>query len=147
MHLLADDIIIPIAPKLQNPELNKLLGVEISLRVPKGYPALAINSLRFKDLIEDAVLYRTNEKKLDEKYAGILDATRLAELKGGLKHFILDAILEDRPTILDLVADRDKFVQGFYSNILDRVENRGHRFGETLSDQDKNALIAFVATL
>ncbi len=147
MHLLADDIIIPIAPKLQNPELNKLLGVEISLRVPKGYPALAINSLRFKDLIQDAVLYRTNEKKLDEKYAGVLDATRLAELKGGLKRFILDAILEGRPTILDLVADRDKFVQGFYSNILDRVENRGHRFGETLSDQDKNALIAFVATL
>lgn len=147
MHLLADDIIIPIAPKLQNPELNKLLGIEISLRVPKGYPALAINSLRFKDLIQDAVLYRTNEKKLDEKYAGLLDAPRLGELKAGLKRFILDAIVEDRPTVLDLVADRDKFVQSFYSNILDRVENRGHRFGETLSVEDKDALIAFVATL
>ncbi|MGE3875614.1 MAG: hypothetical protein AB7F74_21890, partial [Parvibaculaceae bacterium] len=119
----------------------------ISLRIPKGYPALAINSLRFKDLIQDTVLYRTNEKKLDAKYAGILDAARLAELKAGLKRFILDAIVEDRPTVLDLVADRNRFVQSFYSNILDRVENRGHRFGETLSKEDKDALIAFVATL
>jgi len=37
--------------------------------------------------------------------------------------------------------------RAFPANILDRVENRGHRFGETLSDQDKDALIAFVATL
>lgn len=147
MHLLANDIIIPIAPKLQNQELNERLGVEISLRIPKGYAALAINSLRFKDLIQDAVLLKTNEQKLDAKYAGLLDAARIAELKSGLRRFILDAILEDRPTVLDLVEDRNKFVQTFYSNILERVENRGHRFGETLSDQDKDALIAFVATL
>jgi hypothetical protein len=147
MHLLADDIIIPIAPKLQNQDLNELLGTEISLRVPKGYPALAINSLRFKDLIQDAVLARTNEKKLDEKYTGILEPARLDELKSGLKRFILDAVVKDKPTILELTQDRDKFVQSFYSNVLDRIENRGHRFGETLSDEDKAALIAFVATL
>lgn len=147
MHLLDDDIIIDIAPKLQNPELNKLLGVEISVRVPKGYPALAINSLRFKDLIQDAVLRRTDPGKLDQKYAGLLDKDQLADLKDGLQRLILDAIVKDRPTVLELVADRDKFVQRFYSNILGRVENSGHRFGETLSDEDKDALIAFVATL
>ncbi|QIG52404.1 cytochrome c [Nordella sp. HKS 07] len=147
MHLLDDDIIIDIAPKLQNPELNKLLGIEISVRVPKGYPALAINSLRFKDLIQDAVLRRTDPGKLDEKYAGLLDKDQLADLKDGLQRLILEAIVKDRPTVIDLVADRDKFVQRFYSNILGRVENSGHRFGETLSDEDKDALIAFVATL
>lgn len=147
MHLLDDDIIIDIAPKLQNPELNKLLGLEISVRIPKGYPALAINSLRFKDLIQDTVLRRTDAQKLDEKYAGLLDAKQLADLKDGLQRLILDAILKDRPTVLELAADRDRFVQRFYSNNLGRVENSGHRFGETLSDQDKDALIAFVATL
>lgn len=147
MHLLTEDIIIDIAPKLQNAELNKLLGVEISVRIPKGYPSLAINSLRFKDLIQDTVLRRTDASKLDEKYAGLLDQKQLADLKDGLQRLILDAIVKDRPTMLDLVADRDRFVQRFYSNILDRVENRGHRFGETLSDADKDALIAFVATL
>lgn len=147
MHILDDDIVIDIAPKLQNPELNKLLGVEISARVPKGYPALAINSLRFKDLIQDSVLRRTDPGKLDEKYAGLLDKDQLADLKDGLQRLILDAIVKDRPTVLDLAADRDKFVQRFYSNILGRIENSGHRFGETLSDEDKDALIAFVATL
>ena len=147
MHLLDDDIIIDIAPKLQNPELNQLLGLEISVRIPKGYPALAINSLRFKDLIQDTVLRRTDAQKLDEKYKGLLDAKQLADLKEGLQLLILNAILKDRPTVLELAADRDRFVQRFYSNNLGRVENSGHRFGETLSEQDKDALIAFVATL
>ena len=39
------------------------------------------------------------------------------------------------------------FVQRYYSNVLEHVENAGHRFGEGLSDRDKAALIAFVATL
>jgi mono/diheme cytochrome c family protein len=147
MHLLSDDIIVNIAPKLQNPRLKDLLGIDISLRIPKGTPAVAINSLRFKDLIQDAVLLKRDQKKLDSKYAGLLDKAALADLKKGLRRFILDAILKDQPTVISLVAEADSFVQRFYSNLLDRVENRGHRFGETLSDQDKDALIAFVATL
>ena len=41
----------------------------------------------------------------------------------------------------------DSFVQRFYSNVLGRVENAGHRFGEGLSEREKKALIAFVATI
>ncbi len=39
------------------------------------------------------------------------------------------------------------FVQRYYSNLLEHRENDGHRFGEALSERDKQALIAFVATL
>ena len=39
------------------------------------------------------------------------------------------------------------FVQRYYSNVLEHQENAGHRFGEGLSDDDKQALIAFLATL
>ena len=39
------------------------------------------------------------------------------------------------------------FVQRYYSNLLEPVENAGHRFGESLSESDKQALIAFLATL
>ncbi len=39
------------------------------------------------------------------------------------------------------------FVQRFYSNVLSRIENVGHPFGESLTESDKKALIAFVATL
>ena len=41
----------------------------------------------------------------------------------------------------------DSFVQRFYSNVLGRIENAGHRFGESLNGPDKEALIAFLATL
>ena len=39
------------------------------------------------------------------------------------------------------------FVQRYYSNLLSLCENDGHRFGEGLTERDKQALIAFVATL
>jgi hypothetical protein len=56
-------------------------------------------------------------------------------------------LLESGPVILDLVGDVGAFVQRYYSNVLERVENAGHRFGEDLSEREKQALIAFVATL
>ncbi len=34
-----------------------------------------------------------------------------------------------------------------YSNSLAVIENDGHRFGEDLSDKEKDALTAFLATL
>jgi hypothetical protein len=34
-----------------------------------------------------------------------------------------------------------------YSSCTANIENEGHRFGEDLSESDKNALIAFLATL
>ena len=39
------------------------------------------------------------------------------------------------------------FVQRYYSNVLEHRENDGHRFGEALNGADKEALIAFLATL
>ena len=49
--------------------------------------------------------------------------------------------------IIDISQPQREFIQAFYSNILGRVENAGHRFGENLSEAEKNALIAFLATL
>ena len=39
------------------------------------------------------------------------------------------------------------FIQRYYSNVLDRVENAGHRFGEGLSERQKQAVTAYLATL
>ena len=47
----------------------------------------------------------------------------------------------------DLSGPEAAFIQTFYSNVLGRVENAGHRFGENLPDSEKQALIAFLATL
>ena len=48
----------------------------------------------------------------------------------------LPAVRKQLPILLDV-----------YSSCSAYQENAGHRFGEDLSDQDKNALTAFLATL
>lgn len=48
---------------------------------------------------------------------------------------------------LDITKVQSSFIQRWYSNALDHNDNAGHRFGERLSDQEKRALIAFLATL
>ena len=143
MFLLGEDIVLDVAPEVKIGDIE----TGLSLRVPKGYPAVALNSLRYKDLIQDVVLYNRNREKLDRKYETLLTADRYAELKAGLDDLLKTLITNPGHMVLDLIGDRGEFVQRYYSNVLDRMENAGHRFGEDLSDREKQALIAFIATL
>lgn len=119
----------------------------LTLKIPKGFPAVALNSLRYKDLMHDMVLLERHGDKLDGKYKGVLTPAQYADLKTGLKE-LRDRLLREREkAIVDISGDPNTFVQRYYSNVLDRVENKGHRFGEDLSPTDKKALIAFMATL
>src|SRR5215208_4207367 len=108
-----------------------------------------INSLRFKDLVQDLVLTHRDASKLNEKYAGILTPGRLAQLKAGLDNLRPAFAVSGRQIVIDITQpeERSEFIQSFYSNVLGRVENSGHRFGENLSENEKKALIAFLATL
>jgi len=143
VNLVDADIIVDVAPKVT------ILGREsgLSIKLPKGSPAVMVNSLRYKDLIQDVVLSRRDPQKLEAKYKDILTVGRFNELKSGLGR--LHARLEARQDhfTLDLSQEQRDFIQSFYSNVLGRVENAGHRFGEDLSEREKQALIAFLATL
>jgi hypothetical protein len=147
MHLLSQDVIIPIAPKIEEAKIAQELGIKLSIKFPAGMPTLDVGSLRFKDLVQDMVLQLTNTQKLTAKYQHLLNQDRRNELEAGLKRTREAMIATIGQEFFTLDAEAHAFVQKFYSNTLDRVENAGHRFGETLSDQDKDALIAFVATL
>ncbi len=137
------DAIIDVAPKLKIGDIE----TGLSLRVPQGYPAVALNSLRFKDFLQDLVLVERRPEKFQEKYATLLTDAQRAELEAGLKGLRTTILAASGDLILDLVGDQGEFIQRYYSNVLERVENAGHRFGEDLTDQEKQALIAFVATL
>jgi hypothetical protein len=154
---LDEDLVIDVAPKAEL--LGHALG--FSIIIPKGFPAVAINSLRYKDLIQDLAL-TTQPNKFEEKYQAILTAKQRDELRQGLEaiyarlkgqkelstiRLVLgkeDAIDAAQETILSV---GDGFIQRFYSNVLSTVENAGHEFGAGLSEREKQALIAFVATL
>jgi hypothetical protein len=142
LFLTDRDIVIDVAPNVKIGDVT----TGLSIVVPKGVPAVLINSLRYKDLIQDLVLVR-DAQTLDAKYKGILTPGQLADLKQGLN--ALWPILTGTPgqLKLDITEAQNDFVQRYYSNVLGRSENSGHRFGERLSDRDKQALIAFLATL
>ena len=159
MFVLDADIVVDIAPKVAL--LDRELG--LTLKIPAGFPAVAVSSLRYKDLVQDLVLVDRDADKLDRKYQTRMSPEQRAELRARLQE-IRAALLGDVPiSVIQLVVGRedkvvervqertleidDSFVQRFYSNVIGRVENAGHRFGEGLSQREKKALIAFVATL
>lgn len=159
LFVLERDIVVDIAPAVA------LLGRDIglTLRIPAGFPAVDVNSLRFKDLIQDLVLVGNDPARLKAKYADLLDADGRADLATGLRAMRAELIETKALASIELVLGREEavvgrvqdltlqvgndFVQRYYSNVLGQVENAGHRFGEGLSDREKDALTAFVATL
>ena len=141
--LTDQDIIVDIAPDF------KLGDIEggLSIVLPKGKPAVLINSLRYKDMLQDLVLSRRDPAKLDAKYKDILTAGQFRELKDGLTQLDADIGLRRGHITIDISEPQRLFFQAYYSNVLGRAENAGHRYGENLSEREKRALIAFLATL
>ena len=60
---------------------------------------------------------------------------------------IADDILKEPTHFVDVLREKATFIQTHYTTCMEEVENSGHRFGEDLSDADKKALTAFLATL
>jgi hypothetical protein len=146
VNLADKDIIIDI---VSNVKLGPVDIDSFSLKLPQGSPVILINSLRYKDLLQDLVLVSRDPTKLDAKYNTILAPARLAELKDGLERLRLRITANRGQFTLDITQPKEQadFIQSFYSNLLGRVENSGHTFGQNLSENEKKALIAFLATL
>jgi hypothetical protein len=143
VHLTDQDIIVDIAPRVKIGDFEGGL----SLKLPKGHPAVLLNSLRIKDLIQDIALSRRDSAKLALKYKDILTAGQLAELKNGLDRLHATLTVGRGHITLDISQTQRDFIQRYYSNVLGRAENAGHDAGEDLSEREKQALIAFLATL
>jgi hypothetical protein len=143
MALLDQDVIVDVAPAVKIGDLE----TGLSLRVPGGLPAVALNSLRYKDLIQDLVLSSRDPARLEAKYATLLTPDQLTDLKAGLEEMRARLLSREGFMEVDITQVQSEFIQRYYSNVHERIENAGHRFGESLTDREKQALIAFVATL
>jgi hypothetical protein len=109
------------------------------------------------------VLVDRDPASFEAKYATLLTEPQRTELRNGLEAIRstliqtgtitgIELVLGQKEAVVGRVQDLtlqvgNEFVQRYYSNLLEHVENTGHRFGEGLSEPDKQALIAFVATL
>lgn len=138
---VSEDLVVDIAPKMELGDIE--LG--LSLRVPPGVPQAALGTLRHKDLLGDSVLLAIGEDRVRDKYAPLLTNDQIDELVAGLRA-IRSEVIESGDLVKSL-GQHWGFVEKYYSNSKARIENAGHRFGEDLSDADKKALTAFLATL
>ena len=78
LFVLDRDIVIDIAPKVTL--LGRDLG--LTLTIPAGFPAVDVNSLRYKDLIQDLVLVGRDPDKFERKYATLLTERAARRARG-----------------------------------------------------------------
>jgi len=108
------------------------------VRIPKGSSAGFIGGLLHKSFIVDLYLAKRDPARLEA--AGKKDI--VPELQG-----IADDILKNPTRFVKVLSEKRDFLRNRYLTCMQEVENDGHRFGEDLSEADKKALTAFLATL
>jgi hypothetical protein len=136
--LTDQDIIVDLGIRAWDGKQEKPLVGSGALRIAKGTPAGYIGGLLHKELLGD--LYRA------KRHPALLESAGKKELIPELQG-IADQILENPARFVDVMRDKRRFLQTHYATCMEDVENAGHRFGEDLSEADKKALTAFLATL
>jgi hypothetical protein len=116
--------------------------VDTAVRFPVGTPAARVGNFRHKELAEDLVTARVNFDKLKDKYVARYGAEKGAQVARTIREKGSELLVKPG-SALEVGAE----LREIYSNSLAVIENDGHRFGEDLSEQDKDALTAFLATL
>ena len=131
--LLVDVGIRPLDGKAEKP----LLGFG-QVKIPAGSSAGFINGLQHKQLVADLFLAKRDPARLEAAGKKALVPTLQA---------IADDVLKSPARFVDILREKRDFLSTNYETCTQEIENEGHRFGEDLSEADKKALTAFLATL
>src|SRR5690606_9806429 len=141
---LAEEVIIPIGPRYIFNQGEAETGIEI--RLPAGTPAIVLANLNHKEFLNDLVLAATDDERLTAKMRERWGEAEGDEAAARVNAMLAEILSQPGNAIGVLRAYRPD-VQRLYSHSTAIVENQGHRFGESLSDEQKRDLTAFLATL
>jgi hypothetical protein len=142
--LIAEPIRRSVGPKFWDGENEKLIGIEIE--VPAGTPAGLYGSFQHKELLRDMVLSVIDAEKLQDRMVQRV-GTSEAQAAAAQITEMTRAVINDPQQVISIARDRLPLLSELYSTCTSTVENAGHRFGEGLPPDDKQALTAFLATL
>ena len=134
------DVVIKLFPKLSDGNVERYLDAAIVF--PKGTPSSRIGNFRHKEFADDLVLSKVDFGKLEAKYVARYGPETGKTVAATIRDKAKDLVANPK-SLLEVGAE----LREVYSNSLMLREDDGHRFGEDLSDKDKQALIAFLATL
>jgi hypothetical protein len=142
--LIDEPIKRAIGPKLWDGEQEKLIGIEVE--IPAGTPTGLYGSFQHKELLNDLILAVINEDKLHDR---MIERVGNADAKANAKEIkaLAKAVLDAPDQAVKIAAGKLPLLSRLYSTCTSTVENTGHRFGEALSHDDKQALTAFLTTL
>jgi hypothetical protein len=137
-------VIMPLGPRTwDGNEERQVAGFRLVL--PAGTSVGGVASFRHKAFANDLLLAKLHPDRLESRLTKDLGQQRGAALAREVKQ-VSGEILADPERLVGVVRNHPRIAE-HYSSCTDYVENGGHPFGEGLSPADKNALIAFVATL
>ena len=138
LTLTDNDVIVDLGLRTWDGRQEKgLFGLD-GMRVTKGTPAGFIGGFLHKDFIDDLYLAKRDPARLEA--AGKKDI--VPQLQG-----IADDLLKNPARFVEVLNEKRDLLNTRYETCMQQVENDGHRFGEDLSEADKQALTAFLATL
>jgi len=139
MMLLDEDIKVEIGPEIWDPVHKRFLRFRMD--IPKETPQAQVGNLLYKNLVDDMVLSVTNFNALQDK---LKDDAK--EVRAMLDEFIASA----GPGPVEpfkIFNNHLPLIRKHYMTNTEFFQNRGHAFGTGLSDAEKKALKAFLATL
>ena len=121
-------------------EKDKELPINLTLTFPKGTPSAKIGNFRYKSYLYDLWSAKHQPEDLAARYKTNPDVARTIRT-------VAEKMSDDPGNAVLAFQEGGRELSHVYSNSTAIVENEGHRFGEDLSPADKDALIAFLATL
>ncbi|MGH8727602.1 MAG: hypothetical protein ACREV9_05490 [Burkholderiales bacterium] len=144
---LDQDIVIDLGPKVldaSGEHEKRLLGFE--LKVPAGTNAGLLGNFQHKPFVVDLVQAKTDPAETEKRLVTRFGPAKGKEYASEMRKLAND-VLSNPKQIVDDVKTRPWITREVYVSCTADVENAGHEFGGELSDADKQALTAFLATL
>jgi hypothetical protein len=141
---LDKDVRMALGPRIwDGREEGQLLGPTLVL--PAGISVGRVASFQHKLFVNDMILAKLKPVAADEKLAKRFGEVGGRKIAAELRS-LAGKMAKEPDRIVETIRSFPRLL-AVYSSCTAEVENEGHRFGEDLSDSDKNALIAFLATL
>ena len=119
--------------------------VGMTIVIPRGASSAALVNFQHKRFVGDLVQLRLKPDALDQRLAKQFGDDDGKKIAADLRS-VANALVKDPGLLVETLRKHPKLLEAYSSCTVD-VENDGHRFGEDLSDAEKKALIAFLATL
>ena len=138
------DVRFALGPRtLDGSAEEQVLGFTVV--IPAGVSVAGMASFQHKAFVNDMILAKLNPEQLDARLAKQLGEAEGKQVGAALRAVTME-IVKDPARLVDAIRRHPRLLEVYRSCTAD-IENAGHPFGEDLSDADKRALIAFVATL